>query len=77
MFTWKSKICRGMDVVETINFTRQGTDSKNNIIIANAVYVCGDDEQKPRSEWTQTEIDNIGDRLVADLDAEIQRIIGA
>jgi hypothetical protein len=76
MFTWKSKICRGMDVVETITFTRQGTDSKNNIITTNAVYVCGDDEQKSRSEWTQDEIDNIGNILVADLDAEIERIIG-
>ena len=71
MFTWKSKICRGMDVVETITFTRQGTDSKNNIITTSAVYVCGSNEEKPRSEWTQEEIDAIGENLVAGLDEEL------
>jgi len=77
MITWKSKICKGMDVVETIIFVRQTTNSEGNVITANAVYVCGDDEQKPRSEWTQEQIDSIGDKLVADLDSEIERIIGA
>ena len=71
MFTWKSKICRGMDVVETITFTRQGADSKNNIITTSAVYVCGSNEEKPRSEWTQEEIDAIGENLVAGLDEEL------
>lgn len=60
-----------MDVVETITFTRQGTDSKNNVITASAVYVCGSDEEKPRSEWTQEEIDSIGERLISELDQEL------
>ena len=71
MFTWKSKICRGMDVVETITFTRQGTDANNNVITTSAVYVCGTNEEKPRSEWTQEEIDAIGENLVAGLDEEL------
>lgn len=77
MFTWKSKICRGMDVVETITFTRQGVDSKNNTITTSAVYVCGANEEKPRSEWTQEEIDAIGENLVADLDEELTARIEA
>jgi len=75
MPTWKSKICRGMDVVEQIIFTRQDTDSENNIVKVSATYVPGADEEKPREEWTQAEIDAIGERLVAGLDAELARII--
>ena len=71
MFTWKSKICRGMDVVETITFTRQGINSKGEIITSSAVYVCGADEEKPRNEWTQEQIDAIGETLVAELDANL------
>jgi hypothetical protein len=74
MPTWKSKICRGMDVVEQIVFTRQDTDLEGNIIKASATYVPGADEEKPREEWTQEEIDAIGERLVSALDAEIESI---
>ena len=74
MPTWKSKICRGMDVVEQIVFTRQDTDLEGNIIRASATYVPGADEEKPREEWTQEEIDAIGEHLVSALDAEIESI---
>jgi hypothetical protein len=77
MPTWKSKICRGMDVVEQITFTRQDTDSEGNIIKVSATYVPGADEEKPREEWTQTEIDAIGERLVDGLDAELAKLKGA
>lgn len=75
MPTWKSKICRGMDVVEQIIFTRQDTDADGNIVKVSATYVPGADEEKTREEWTQAEIDAIGDRLVDGLDAELARII--
>lgn len=71
MFTWKSKICRGMDVVETITFTRQGLNSSGDVISTTAVYVCGSDEQRPRSEWSQEQIDAIGENLVADMDTNL------
>ena len=63
-----------MDVVEQIVFTRQDTDLEGNIIKASATYVPGADEEKPREEWTQEEIDAIGERLVSALDAEIESI---
>lgn len=65
-----------MDVVETITFIRQTTNSEGNVITAHAVYVCGDNEQKPRSEWTQEEIDAIGENLVAQLDEELEKKLG-
>lgn len=71
MFTWKSKICRGMDVVETITFIRQGFNSGGFVISTSAVYVCGDNNQKPRNEWTEDQIDAIGENLVADMDANL------
>ena len=61
-----------MDVVEQIVFTRQDTDAEGNIIKVSATYVPGADEEKTREEWTQEEIDVIGERLVAALDAEIE-----
>ena len=64
-----------MDVVEQIVFTRQDLDSEGNIIKASATYVPGADEEKTREEWTQEEIDAIGERLVVGLDAELVRII--
>ena len=64
-----------MDVVEQITFTRQDTDAEGNIVKVSATYVPGADEEKPREEWTQAEIDAIGERLVAGLDAELIRII--
>jgi hypothetical protein len=67
MITWKSKICRGMDVVETITYTRQ-MEKDGKIITASACYVPGGNEQKPRDQWTQEEIDAIGDKLVSQLD---------
>lgn len=77
MPTWKSKICRGMDVVEQIIFTRQDTDADGNIVKVSATYVPGADEEKPREEWAQEEIDAIGERLVAGLDAELARMLEA
>ena len=71
MPTWKSKICRGMDVVETITFTREGTSAEGKPAQASAVYVPGADEQKPRDQWSQDEIDAIGERLVPQLDAPL------
>ena len=72
MPTWKSKICRGMDVVETITFTRQDTDNNGNIIFVSGVHVPS--EQKIREEWTQSEIDAIGETIATSLDAELARL---
>jgi hypothetical protein len=68
MTTWKSKICRGMDVVETITFVREGMNSEGKLAQASAVYVTGADEQKPRDQWSQAEIDAIGESLAPQLD---------
>jgi hypothetical protein len=68
MSTWKSKICRGMDVVETITFIREGVNSEGKLAQASAVYVPGADEQKPRDQWSQAEIDAIGENLAPQLD---------
>jgi hypothetical protein len=74
MPTWKSKICRGMDVVETITFTRQDTDKNENPIFVSGVHVPS--EQKIREEWTQAEIDAIGETVAPSLDAELARLKG-
>lgn len=71
MPTWKSKICRGMDVVETITFTRQDLDRNGKVITVSACHVPAD--QKLREEWSQAEIDVIGESVVKDLDAELER----
>jgi hypothetical protein len=71
MSTWKSKICRGMDVVETITFVREGINSEGKLAQASAVYVPGADEQKPRDQWSQAEIDAIGESLAPQLDATL------
>lgn len=71
MSTWKSKICRGMDVVETITFIREGFNSEGKLAQVSAVYVPGADEQKTRDEWSQAEINAIGENLVAQLDATL------
>jgi len=71
MPTWKSKICRGMDVVETITFTRQDTDQTGKVITVSACHVPA--EQKSREEWSQAEIDAIGESVVKDLDRELER----
>ena len=76
MPTWKSKICRGMDVVESITFTRQDTDKDGKIITATCVYVPAAVEEKPRADWTQDEIDAIGENLCADLDAQLATLKG-
>ena len=72
MPTWKSKICRGMDVVETITFTRQDTDKNGNPIFVSGVHIPS--EQKIREEWTQAEIDAIGETVAPALDAELARL---
>ena len=73
MPTWKSKICRGMDVVESITFIRSMTfDGVEKT--ASAVYVPAANNSKSRSEWTQEEIDAIGETLVADLDESLAQI---
>jgi hypothetical protein len=70
--TWKAKICSGMDVVEKIKFIKQGIDKDGNKVIASAVYVpSSEDAYKTRSEWTNEEIDAIGDKLSDDLNDAI------
>jgi hypothetical protein len=73
MPTWKSKICRGMDVVESITFVRsmtvEGVEKT-----ASAVYVPAANNSKSRSEWTQEEIDAVGETLVADLDESLAQL---
>ena len=70
--TWKAKICSGMDVVEKIKFIKQGTDDNGVIVTASAVYVPSiNDAYKIRSEWTDEEINAIGDTLSDDLDNAI------
>ena len=60
-----------MDVVETITFTRQGLNASGDVISTTAVYVCGSDDQRPRDEWSQEQIDAIGENLVADMDKNL------
>lgn len=71
MSTWKSKICSGMDVVEAITFIREGLNSEGKITQISAVYIPGADEQKPRDQWSQAEIDAIGENLAPQLDATL------
>ena len=67
---WKSKICRGMDVVESITFVRSMTvDGVEKT--ASAAYVPAANNLKSRAEWTQEEIDAVGETLVADLDRSL------
>tara|TARA_R110000824_G_C15000800_1_gene656210 strand:- start:523 stop:762 length:240 start_codon:yes stop_codon:yes gene_type:complete len=69
---WKAKICSGMDVVEKINFIKEGTDTDGKKYTANSVYVPSADEQyKTREQWSQAEIDAIADKLSNDLDKAI------
>tara|TARA_R110002167_G_scaffold3975_1_gene19019 strand:- start:57 stop:302 length:246 start_codon:yes stop_codon:yes gene_type:complete len=69
---WKAKICSGMDVVEKINFIKEGIDLNGKKYTANSVYVPSADEQyKTRDEWLQSEIDAIADKLSDDLDESI------
>jgi len=69
---WKAKICSGMDVVEKINFIKEGIDSDGKKYTANSVYVpSADDQNKTREEWLQSEIDEIADKLSNDLDESI------
>jgi len=74
MPTWKSKICRGMDVVESITFTRQDIDANGKPMFISGTYVPGADEEKPRSDWSQAEIDAIGETIAPSLDAELARL---
>lgn len=74
MATWKSKICRGMDIVETITYTRSDIKQDGTIVCTSAVYIPGANEEKTREEWTQDEIDAIGETLVKTLDAELERL---
>ena len=60
-----------MDVVETITFIREGVNSEGKIAQVSAVYVPGADEQKPREQWSQAEIDSIGEGLAPQLDATL------
>tara|TARA_R110002051_G_scaffold313833_1_gene390261 strand:- start:41 stop:280 length:240 start_codon:yes stop_codon:yes gene_type:complete len=69
---WIAKICSGMDVVEKINFIKEGTDTDGKKYTANSVYVPSADEQyKTREQWSQAEIDAIADKLSNDLDKAI------
>tara|TARA_R110002167_G_scaffold40282_1_gene124075 strand:+ start:364 stop:621 length:258 start_codon:yes stop_codon:yes gene_type:complete len=69
---WKAKICSGMDVVEKINFIKEGTDTDGKKYTANSVYVPSADEQyKTREEWSQSEIDAIANRISDNIDESI------
>lgn len=69
---WKAKICSGMDVVEKINFIKEGIDNDGKKYTANSVYVpSADDQYKTRDQWKQSEIDAIADKLSDDLDESI------
>ena len=73
MPTWKSKICRGMDVVESITFVRKTTiDGVEKT--SSALYVPAANNSKSRAEWSQEEIDAVGETLVADLDESLAQI---
>ena len=61
-----------MDVVETITFTRRGIDKNSKDVFVSGVYVPA--EEKARSEWSQEEIDAIGEAMIGELDAEIERL---
>lgn len=70
---WKAKICSGMDVVEKIKFIKQGTDFDGNKVTASSVYVpSGDDMYKTRSEWSDSEINAIADKVSDELDNAIK-----
>ena len=69
---WKAKICSGMDVVEKINFIKEGIDDDGKKYTASAVYVPSADEQyKTRDQWKQSEIDAIAEKLSDSLDESI------
>jgi hypothetical protein len=58
-----------MDVVESITFTRQDVDEQGTLWVVSASHVPT--EQKMREEWTQEEIDVIGERIAPYLDAQL------
>ncbi len=69
---WKAKICSGMDVVEKINFIKEGIDKDGKKYTASAVYVpSADDQYKTRNQWSQSEIDAIAETLSDGLDESI------
>jgi uncharacterized protein YfkK (UPF0435 family) len=69
---WKAKICSGMDVVEKINFIKEGVDNDGKKYTASAVYVPStDDQYKTREQWSQSEIDAIAEKLSDGLDESI------
>ena len=69
---WKAKICSGMDVVEKINFIKEGIDDDGKKYTATAVYVPSADEQyKTREQWSQSEIDALAEKLSDSLDQSI------
>ena len=74
MPTWLSKICKGSPNVTSIAFARQDVKSDGQLVTVIASYVPGAAEQKPSSEWTQDEIDAIGERLRPGLDAELENL---
>ena len=62
-----------MDVVESITFVRSVT--VNGVEkTSSALYVPAANNSKSRSEWTQEEIDAVGETLVADLDESLAQI---
>jgi|6_EtaG_2_1085325.scaffolds.fasta_scaffold90669_2 hypothetical protein len=71
---WKCKACSGMDMVERITFIREGTTDSGEKIIASAVHIPSYDKlYRTREQWTDEEIDAIGNNIVEDLDEEINR----
>jgi len=74
MPTWLSKNCNGSPNVESITFSRQDAKADGQMIAVFATYVPGAAEQKPANQWTQEEIDAIGERLRPGLDAELENL---
>jgi hypothetical protein len=74
---WISKTCSGMDTVASIRFVRGDTAPDGTVFRAVAVFVPGaDQEDRARADWSQGEIDALGDGLAPGLDATLADLIG-
>ena len=62
VYTWKKKICYGMDVVERIVFELEGVDGDFSAR-RHATYVPGADEIKPRDQWSQNDLDILAENI--------------
>ncbi len=76
MPNWIAKACSGMDVVSSIRFVRGDTAPDGTPFRAVAVFVPGaDQEDRARADWSQGEIDALGDGLATGLDATLADLI--